>query len=95
MHHIKVNGTQSEFDCDSNSNLLAATFGKGLNSIPIGCRAGGCGICKIRVVIGRYQTKKMSRAQVTAEEEQAGYALACQVYPLSDMQIETIEKAIK
>ena len=95
MNHIQVSGRQKRFNCSSNSTLLAAMIGKGVELIPVGCRAGGCGVCKIRVLEGNYSTKKMSRAQITEEEEQAGYALACRVYPLSDMLVETIEKAIK
>jgi len=95
MHQITVDGNKTSFVCSPQSNLLAAMLAAGVNIIPVGCRAGGCGICKIHVLNGHYQKKQMSRAQVTEKEEQAGYALACRVYPLSDMQVEIIAKAIK
>ena len=34
----------------------------------------------------------MSRAQVSEEEEKQGYALACRVYPRSDMRLKVIGK---
>lgn len=48
----------------------------------MGCRNGGCGVCKVRAVEGQVERRKMSRAVIAAEEEQRGYALACRVYPL-------------
>jgi hypothetical protein len=37
------------------------------------------------VVHGRYRTRKMSRAQVSEAEEQAGYVLACRLIPEGDL----------
>ncbi|NLY08791.1 MAG: 2Fe-2S iron-sulfur cluster binding domain-containing protein [Tissierellia bacterium] len=55
-----------------------------------GCCGGGCGICRIKILSGDYTTKKMSRKQVTDEEEKEGYALGCRVFPESDMSIEYV-----
>ncbi len=59
---------------------------------PKGCHNGGCGVCKIQIHSGEYETKKMSRKHVTQEEEDSGIALACRVFPKSDMSIEFIAK---
>jgi ferredoxin len=54
-------------------------------SIPVGCRGGGCGVCRVRVVSGDYTTMRMSRAHVTEADEEAGIALACRLLPSSDI----------
>ena len=58
--------------------------------IPVGCRGGGCGVCRIRVIDGEYELKKMSRKHVSETEQEQGVALACRVYPLGDMKIEVL-----
>ncbi len=55
--------------------------------LPVGCRRGGCGICRARVLSGQYRTSPMSRAHVSAQDEENGLILACSVYPLSDLSL--------
>jgi len=84
MHRIRiVDGT--EFDCHKDERVLIAMERRGVSDIRIGCRSGGCGICRIRVVSGDYTTGKMSRLQITEEDEADGLVLACRLYPRSDL----------
>lgn len=53
------------------SSMRRAGFFKG------GCRGGGCGLCKVRVLSGEVSLGPMSREHVTREEEAEGYILAC------------------
>lgn len=53
--------------------------------LPVGCRRGGCGVCRVRVTDGDFRTTPMSRAHVSAEEEAEGIVLACAIYPLGDL----------
>ena len=70
------------FPCQAEQNVLAAMVRLGRRGIPVGCRGGGCGICRVQVVAGgRYRTLKMSRAQVSAEDLAAGICLACKLIP--------------
>jgi len=55
--------------------------------LPVGCRRGGCGICRVRVLSGEYDSGPMSRACVSAEDEAAGVVLACCIYPRSDLSL--------
>lgn len=55
--------------------------------LPVGCRRGGCGICRARVLEGEYRKAPMSRAHISAEDEENGLILACAVYPLSDLSL--------
>ena len=53
--------------------------------IPVGCRGGGCGVCRVRVLSGEYATKRMSRAHVSEADEAEGVVLACRLLPASDI----------
>lgn len=59
---------------------------KGLpRRLPVGCRRGGCGLCRARVLKGTFKHGPMSRAHVSEEDEANGVILACAIYPLSDL----------
>lgn len=55
--------------------------------LPVGCRRGGCGICRVRVLSGEFRSDVMSRAHVSAEDEANGIVLSCCIYPLSDLSL--------
>lgn len=76
------------FVCQGEMTVLLAMKKQGLSYLPVGCCAGGCGICKVNVISGSYQTMIMSRAQVSVTEEQENIALACRILPESDLVIE-------
>lgn len=64
----------------------AQGFGRLANlplKLPVGCRRGGCGVCRVRVTAGDYRSDTVSRAHVSAEDEAAGLTLACCIYPRS------------
>lgn len=92
VFNIKVRGSQVSAPCAETEKVLIAIE----NAVPmphptpvnVGCRKGGCGACRVRVVSGTYTTIKMSRAHVTEAEEAEGFALACRIFPASDMEIE-------
>ena len=68
--------------------MLLALERQGVTAIRVGCRQGGCGACRVRVVSGTYETKKMSRNHVSEEEAAQGYALSCRLLPTSDLLLE-------
>jgi len=92
MYQIQVLGDSREFRCSENTSLLSAMAKVGINCIPVGCRSGGCGVCKIRVLSGTFTAKVMSRKQISLAEEADGLALACRIFPKSSMVVEVIEK---
>ena len=55
--------------------------------LPVGCRRGGCGGCRVRVLIGDYRSDRMSRSHISAEDEAEGVVLACCIYPQSDLSL--------
>lgn len=86
-YRIRIIGG-GEFDCAADERVLLAMERCGADDIGIGCRGGGCGICRIRVVDGEYRTGKMSAAKVSEIERSAGFALACRLFPAGDLLIE-------
>lgn len=75
------------FGCAPGESVLLAMERAARHDLPVGCRGGGCGICKVRVLAGAFTTGKMSRAHISAEDQRAGLALACRLYPSGDMRL--------
>jgi ferredoxin len=94
-YSVRVDNTGEVFPCRDDQNVLLGMEVLGRKGIPVGCRCGGCGVCKVRVTAGRYEVRKMSRACVSAEEESGGVVLACKVFPRSDLSLEVVGKMIK
>ncbi|MCL2656284.1 MAG: 2Fe-2S iron-sulfur cluster binding domain-containing protein [Betaproteobacteria bacterium] len=92
---IHVEDIDEVFRCGAAQDLLRAMEALGRRGIPVGCRGGACGVCKVLVTQGRYRTRKMSRACIAAEEETEGVVLACKLFPLSDLRIRVIGKISK
>lgn len=86
-HLIRVGDRTATFMVPENRNLLVSMEQTQLNIIGVGCRGGGCGKCRIRVLEGGYDSKRMSRAWISEEEEAQGVVLACRIFARSDMLI--------
>ncbi len=89
-YKVTIADTGEEFHCRELQHLLAGMQQLGKKGIPVGCRSGGCGVCKVRITSGEYQVKKMSRDHVSEQEEENGIALACRVSPRSDIQLQVL-----
>jgi 3-phenylpropionate/trans-cinnamate dioxygenase ferredoxin reductase subunit len=90
---VQVAQTGESFSCASNESLLQAMLRLGRKGIPVGCVNGGCGVCKVHIVEGQTQPLgPISRAHVTAEEEAAGFTLACRVAPVTAVRLEVTGK---
>lgn len=85
---IELAGSGESFSCRAGDSLHLAMDRAGRRDLPSGCRSGGCGKCLIRIVSGSYTRRVMSREHVTAEDEQAGFALTCRVWPTSDLTVQ-------
>jgi ferredoxin len=94
-HKVFIEDTQEEYRCRDDQHLLAGMEALGRKGIPVGCRGGGCGVCKIEITSGQYTKRVMSRDHVTAEEEARGCVLACRVKPLSDISLKVVGKMKK
>lgn len=89
---IHIENCNDSFVCADGLDVLRSMESLGRKGIPVGCRGGGCGVCKVRVLSGRFRTEAMSRACVSAEEQEQGYALACKLHPLDDLHLQVVGK---
>jgi len=87
---VTIQNTGETFRCGEEGNVLEAMEKARCKGIPVGCRNGGCGACKVRVTEGRYLKRKMSRGVLSAEEEAQGCVLACKAYPQSDLSVNAL-----
>ena len=92
---ITIEDTGDRFACIDGLPVLKAMTALGGRGIPSGCHGGGCGVCKVRVLEGDYRTAAMSRDHVSAEEEAGGVALACRLYPASDLRLKVLGRMQK
>lgn len=82
--------TATRFSCARDESVLRAMEQQAQRCVPVGCRGGGCGRCKVRVLSGDYVRGRMSIGHVSAEAAERGECLACRIYPLSDLLIECL-----
>ena len=90
LHQVTIDNTGEIFRCAEDVHVLAAMEQACCHGIPVGCRNGGCGACKVRVTSGAFETRKMNRAVVCAEEEAEGCVLACKTYPRGDIGLHVL-----
>jgi len=81
---VRIEDTGEQYACADGRSVLVGMEALGKKGIPVGCRQGGCGVCKVQVLEGEFTRRVMSRAHVSAEEEQDGCVLSCRIYPSSD-----------
>ena len=92
-HSVTLSPEGLAFRCGADENLLQALQRVGvapalLAAVPVGCRGGGCGVCRIHVRRGQFRTGRMSRKHISEADVAAGTVLACRVFPESDLEIE-------
>jgi ferredoxin len=73
--------------CRSDETVLSAILRSGAKVL-FGCRGGGCGTCKMRLISGRVEHGRCSAAVLPEEEKDNGAFLSCQARALSDLTVE-------
>ena len=87
---VLVADTSTAFACRADQPVLAAMSGAGQRCVQVGCRSGGCGVCRVEVLEGEYECGTMSHAQVDADDRARGVVLACQLYPRSPLRLRVL-----
>lgn len=87
---ITIDDTGESYRCVDYRSVLEGMEALGKKGIPVGCRQGGCGVCKVRVIDGSYSKRVMSRDHVSPEDEAAGCVLSCRIKPTSDLRISVL-----
>lgn len=72
-------------------NLLTTLSRAGLQ-YRIGCRRGGCGVCKVHLVLGEVRYERPVAESVLSEQEKIeGICLSCRAVPITNVVIELQE----
>ena len=82
---LALDGHTVEVSVVHGSMFIAPFVGRPDSPVQVGCRGGGCGVCRVQVVEGDYRCKRMSRRFVTEHDEREGYALACRMVVVDDV----------
>ena len=82
--------TAERFLCEPHQSVLDSMEQLNRHDIPVGCRGGGCGVCKVQITHGEYLRRRMSRAHISAADEVAGIGLACCVIPLTNLTLSVV-----
>ena len=57
-----------------------------------GCRRGGCGVCKVHLILGEVRYERPIASSVLPDSERtAGVCLSCRAVPVTDIIIELQE----
>ena len=87
---VTVLPSQHGFQAEAGETLLDAALRQGV-LLPYGCRDGGCGACRAKVLSGEVEQRE-ARADVLSESERDdGVALLCCTRARSDVTIESRE----
>ena len=92
---VHIENSAETYLCASDQDLLRGMEALGRRGIPVGCRGGGCGVCKVEVLSGQFTARPMSQDHVSREDAQAGRVLACRIYPASDLSVKVLGKMKK
>ena len=88
---LKARSQEFEYQCSADQSPLTAARNEFI-PFPTGCRRGGCGMCKVKVLDGEYtQELVRSHEALTDEELENNFALACCMALNSNISLITIE----
>ena len=87
MPNVTVAGTDVVVQAKGGEAILAALYRNGY-AYKIGCRRGGCGVCKLDLVEGEVSYPITVAPTVLSEDEKAaGTCLSCRAVPETDVVI--------
>ncbi len=86
-HQITVNPGGRQFAAEADETILDAALRQGV-ALPYGCRDGGCGSCKGKVLAGNIDHGKAQPHALKDEDKAGGMALFCCARARSDLTLE-------
>lgn len=90
-HRITIEGSAQAYLSHAGQSVLDAMVGRP-SAVEVGCRSGGCGVCRVEVLRGGYDCGLMSAEQISADCRSRGILLACRVFPNSDLHLRPLGK---
>ena len=89
-HRVTLADTGESYACRGDESVLNGMARLGKRGIPVGCRGGGCGVCKVAVLSGSFRKRVMSRSHVSEDDEAHQRVLACCIFPEADLSLKVI-----
>lgn len=89
---IRIEPEGKVIHAEPGESLLSALRRGAPGVLVVGCRGGGCGICKIKVVSGEVTLGVCSVSELPHEERAEGMVLACKAIPQSDLVVERVPR---
>jgi CDP-4-dehydro-6-deoxyglucose reductase len=86
--HIQIFETCESFQVQPGETLLQGALRANIR-LPHECQLGGCGTCRLKLLAGTVAYEEPPLG-LEPEDESAGYALACQALPRSDLVISKV-----
>jgi len=84
---VEIAGSDVAFNVASGRTVLESALVEGIN-YPHDCTVGTCGSCRSKLLSGRVEAITPFGYTLSKEELEAGYILACQALPKTDLVIE-------
>lgn len=86
LHRVKLAENGPEFEVGRNQTVLESALAAGI-AYPHDCTVGTCGSCKSRLLSGKVDAITPFGYALSREELEAGFILACQAVPESNLEI--------
>ena len=89
-YSVHIESSDHTFNVDEGESVLDGALNCGI-SLPYGCRGGGCGACKGKLVSGSVSYPDGLPDGISEDDHKNGYALFCKAVPASDLIIKSKE----
>jgi len=83
---VQIEGLDTPLQVNPKETILQAALRQGVR-FPHSCRVGGCASCKCQLQSGKVKELTEAAYVLSGDEMAAGYILACQSVPKTDLQI--------
>jgi len=84
---VAVEGHDIEVETRPGEPILGALCRRGYTH-RFGCRRGGCGVCRVRLVSGRVDYPKVvAESVLSTADRRDGFCLSCRAVPVTDVVI--------
>lgn len=88
MPTVTIHPTGEEIYLEPDETVLSGLYRAGF-AYTVGCRRGGCGICKVDCRSGRFSyNRPVAETVISADERGDGTCLSCRAVPTTDLTIE-------
>lgn len=89
-YSVHIESSEHRFTVKQGESVLDAALNQGI-ALPYGCRGGGCGACKGKLVSGNIEYPDGLPDGLSENDHKNGFALFCKAVPTSDLVIKSKE----